>query len=245
MFTPFTAIAYPSAAFITRLCRTTLQDSPWLNLTEIRFDIQQFENTLFACYHIREPAHLHRAVKKRRAEYLASRYAARVALASAGIADFLLENDSDRAPVWPPGVLGSLTHSANRAVVITAAAAPQRRIGVDAEQLISESAAAGLSEMILSLSERHYLAQIAIPFPQALTLCFSLKESLYKALYPELRQFMDFHSAEVTELAPETGRASLRLTRRFGAEFPAGRQFTGYFHQQGHEVLTLVIDEQR
>lgn len=243
MFNPYTAVACPPCGFITRLNQTRLSAAPWLSVTDVRFDIQQFEHGLFDKLAIREPAHLNQAVNKRRAEYLASRYAARVAMASSGIADFLLENDSERAPIWPPAMLGSLTHCTGRAVVITAPAASQRRIGVDVEQTISESSASGLSEMVISLPERDYLARCRLPFPLALTLCFSLKESLYKALFPELRQFMDFHSAEIVQLEPETGRASLRLTRSFGEKFPAGRLFNGYFHQQHEQILTIIADD--
>lgn len=243
MFNPFSAIAFPASRFISQLQQTTLLANPWLSLTEIRFDVQQFYPALFAFYHIPQPAHLSQAVIKRRAEYLASRYAARVALASSGIVDFTLENDADRAPMWPRGIIGSLSHTAQRAVIISAADRPQRLAGVDVEQLMKADNALELSEMIVSASELHHLRQCGLPLTTALTLAFSLKESLYKALYPHLRQFMDFHSAEVTKLDGETGEACLRLTRSFSAEFPAGRQFSGYFQQQQDEIITLVADE--
>jgi len=243
MFTPFTAVDYPASRFISQLRQTTLHDFPWLSLTEIRFDLQQFDSALFSFYAIPQPAHLSQAVNKRRAEYLASRYAARIALTSLGISDFLLDNDADRAPIWPAGIIGSLSHTAQRAVIVCAAARPQRMAGVDVELLMKADSALELSEIIVSADELIYLKQCGIPLTSALTLAFSLKESLYKAVYPQLRQFMDFHSAEVTALNGETGQARLRLTRDFSREFPAGCQFIGYFQQQQDEIITLVVDD--
>ena len=243
MFTPFSAVVYPANPFISQLRQTTLHAFPWLSLTEIRFDLQQFDPALFGLYQIPPPPHLSKAVTKRRAEYLASRYAARIALASMGIHDFILENDADRAPIWPAGIIGSLSHTAQRAVIICAADRPQRLAGVDVEQLMKADTALEVSDSIVSADELDYLQQCGIPLTTAITLAFSLKESLYKALYPRLRQFMDFHSAEVIELDGETGQARLRLTRSFSTEFPAGRQFSGYFQQQQDEIITLVVDD--
>ncbi|MFS2224458.1 4'-phosphopantetheinyl transferase family protein [Pantoea sp. B65] len=221
----------------------SLQGFPWLHLTEIRFDLHHFDDTLFALCDIDPPTHLNKAVKKRRAEYLASRYAARRALATFGIKDFLLQNDQQRAPVWPAGICGSLSHTAERAVIITAAARPQRWIGVDAERVIPTESAGELCDIIASASEQQVLKQCGLSLAQALTLTFSLKESLYKALFPLLRQFMDLHSAEIVALDGRTGRAQLRLTRDFNQQLQAGRLFNGYFQQQQDEITTWVIDD--
>ncbi|WP_437609812.1 4'-phosphopantetheinyl transferase family protein [Erwinia sp. V71] len=229
--------------FILSLQQNSLADFPWLNLTEIRFAPQHYDDALFSLLECPFPAHLQQAVRKRRAEYLASRYAARTALASAGIADFLLLNDHQRAPIWPAGICGSLSHSEQRAVLLTAAARPQRWIGIDTEQLMSRERAAELSEVIITARERQWLQHSDISLALGVTLAFSLKESLYKALYPALRQFMDFHSAEVVMLDQENGRASLKLTRDFRAEFSAGRQFAGYFRQQQDEITTYIVDD--
>ncbi len=238
-------LCWQPTPFIASLQQQPLADFPWLKLTEIHFATQHYDDALFALLNCPFPAHLQKAVSKRRAEYLASRYAARIALASEGVADFVLLNDPQRAPIWPAGFCGSLSHSAQRAVLLTAAARPQRWIGIDTESLMSAERAAELAEVIVTARERQWLRQSEIPQAYAITLAFSLKESLYKALYPALRQFMDFHSAEVVELDVAQGRASLMLTRGFNAEFPAGRRFSGYFRQQQDEITTFVVDDSR
>lgn len=240
MLVPFTAIEPPPGNFISQLRQSTLCALPWLRLIEIRFELQHFEPSLFALYGIDMPTYLDKAVARRRAEYLASRYAARIALDVLGVANFVLANDADRAPLWPKGVVGSLTHTAARAVIITAPADIDYQIGVDAEALIEPAKALELCSMIVSESEVDYFTQSGIGLPLGLTLAFSLKESLFKALYPELRQFIDFHAAEVIELDTAAGRATLALTGTLNERFAAGRQFYAYFEQRQDEVLTVV-----
>lgn len=245
MLTPFIAVDYPKSDFIQQLHQSSLLDFPWLRLTEIRFDLQQYDSSLFAAYGLSLPSHLDRAVNKRRAEYLASRYAARIALQAYGVAGFVLQNDVDRSPIWPDSIVGALTHTSGRAVIITAPFESRHHVGVDVEKLIAESTARELSRMIASESEMLYLHQCDVPFATALTLAFSLKESLYKALYPRLKQFIDFHAAEVVHVDFKTGQAVLQLTECLSDELTAGRQFTGYFQQQQDEVLTIVLYKSR
>ncbi len=241
MFTDFSRLALPDAPFFDLLHQARLSDHPAVILTEIRFTLTHFDERLFEQCQIRAPKNLANAVKKRRAEYLASRYAARQAMASLGIVDFLLANDASRAPVWPPAVIGSLSHSHQRAVVL--ATTSPLLSGIDVENVMDGKTAESLHEAIISHEELQLLARLDLPFATALSLVFSLKESLYKAIYPQLKQFMDFHSAAVTMVDINTGRALLRLTQTAAAAFPAGREFAGRFQLQQHEILSFVVSE--
>src|SRR3569623_1114660 len=51
------------------------------------------------------------AVAKRRVEFAAGRACARRALTRLGIRDFVLKNGAARAPRWPRGVVGSISHA--------------------------------------------------------------------------------------------------------------------------------------
>ncbi|NJD85588.1 4'-phosphopantetheinyl transferase superfamily protein, partial [Candidatus Erwinia dacicola] len=83
-----------------------------------------------------------------------------------------------------------------------------------------------------------------LPFNLALTVVFSLKESLYKALYPQLLQFMDFSVAQVVACSDDLQQLRLRLTQTFSAEIVAGREFIGRAQVQSDEVLTWVVGQQ-
>ena len=60
------------------------------------------------------------------------------------------------------------------------------------------------------------------------TLTFSLKESLFKALYPLTRQRFYFEHAELLEWSVE-GYARLRLLTDLSADWQAGRELEGQF----------------
>ena len=102
--------------------------------------------------------------------------------------------DERRAPLWPDGVVGSITHGAG----VTAAAVALRRdvamLGIDVEQAgdLDEDDAA-----IIVTSEEHQRASDELGADAGRVL-FSAKESIYKAWYPATGQWLDFHDVIVT-----------------------------------------------
>jgi len=93
---------------------------------------------------------------------------------------------------------------------------------------------------ILTVDERLRMAQQ----PEALvslivTLTFSLKESLFKALYPLVLKRFYFEHAEVLEWHSD-GTASLRLLTDLSQHWRTGARFDGQFTVQGDRVLSLV-----
>jgi len=220
-----------------------LDDYPAIQLLDVRFDASQFSESLFSTLNIAPPAHLTRAVKKRRAEYLVSRYCIQRAMQKFGIEGFVLGNGEDRAPVWPEGIGGSLSHTQDRVCALLT----QERgllLGVDCERLMTAETAAETQRMLINAAEKRLLEQCSLPFNLALTVVFSLKESLYKALYPQLLQFMDFSAAQVVACSDDLQQLRLRLTQTFSAEMVAGREFIGRAQVQPDEVLTWVVGQQ-
>ncbi|QKJ87886.1 4'-phosphopantetheinyl transferase superfamily protein [Paramixta manurensis] len=240
MFSQFRQHTLPTWPFFHLLRQAQLADFPDILFSEIRFSLADFDPSLFAACGIPPPAHLSKAVKKRQAEYLASRYLAQQVMSHYGIGHFLLQNSRDRAPIWPLGIAASLSHTHHCAVLLSTDT--DQLVGVDIEQLIAAEVAAGLQETLLVAAESQRLARSGLSFTQAITVAFSLKESLYKALYPHSQQFIGFHDAMVIEVDAVNGTACLQLTKNIGAAFPAGRQFNGYFQLRREEVITLVID---
>jgi len=98
--------------------------------------------------------------------------------------------------------------------------------------------------MLINAAEKRLLEQCSLPFNLALTVVFALKESLYKALYPQLLQFMDFSAAQVVACSDDLQQLTLRLTHTFSTEMVAGREFTGRAQVQPDEVLTWVVGQQ-
>lgn len=231
-----------SDGFLTDVQFGSPAGHPDVCLIQASWNPDRFDEQLFTSLLMPSPPHLTKAVRKRRAEYLASRVLVRHGLSCLGAEPWVLVNDADRAPVWPQGFTGSLSHSHQRIALLLLNTACHKLAGVDCEKVMRPETAEKMQAMIITVAEKGRLLESGLPLATALTVAFSLKESLYKALYPQLRQFMDFSAAEIMSCQPDTGEIRLRLTASFSSEFPAGREFTGKVRVTPTEVLSWVID---
>src|SRR5690606_14215001 len=126
-----------------------------------------------------------RGVAKRQGEYLAGRLCARAALQQLCGQALVPGRAEDGVPIWPAGVVGSITHGAGQAAAIVASTQQWQGLGLDLEKHLSTERAAKLAGEILTPAELQRAAGLN---PQAfaglVTLTFSLTESPFKALYP-------------------------------------------------------------
>ncbi|MEY1662841.1 4'-phosphopantetheinyl transferase family protein [Isoalcanivorax beigongshangi] len=144
------------------------------------------------------PATLDKAVLKRRVEYLAGRYAARAALASAGLPAQVPGSGSGGEPLWPAGVCGSISHGAGQAVA-RVTRAPVRGLGVDREAWLTPLRAARVVSAVAQPAERA-LRPRALSEAEFVTRLFSAKETLFKALYPSVRRYLGFATSTLVEI---------------------------------------------
>src|SRR5690606_19581636 len=127
------------------------------------------------------------------------------------------------------------THSGTQAIaVVTQYPA---LIGIDCETILFENEAREIKDGIIDTQEEPVLSRQGYPFALALTLVFSAKESLFKALFPQVQAWMGFDSARVTILDDKT--LTLALTRQL-AGFEEGTAFRLHWQQHGEQVITLL-----
>jgi len=138
-----------------------------------------------------------RAVTMRQAEFAGGRMAARTALAAMGIAGATIGVGDDRAPIWPAGIVGTITHKAAFAAAAVATRTSYAGLGIDSEVLGRVTPA--LWSVIVSDEEQPALRGLA-PDEQNLraTLLFAAKEAYFKAQYPGTRRLLGFHSGVVS-----------------------------------------------
>jgi 4'-phosphopantetheinyl transferase EntD len=157
--------------------------------------------------HPEETAAVARAVPKRRHEYAAGRACARAALARLGIPPGPLLRDAHRgAPLWPAGVVGSITHCDGYRAAAVARSTDILTLGIDAEP--HDRLPDGVLDAILATdAERAALAELALRAPDIHwdRLFFSAKETVYKAWYPYHRRFLSFQEAELLFTAGADG----------------------------------------
>lgn len=139
-----------------------------------------------------ERAGISRAVPKRQAEFAGGRLAARAALRQLGLPDVAIPKGADRAPVWPEGVVASITHTEGLCLAMAARARDWRGLGIDLE--VDRPMR---SELIRSIASVPELARLSpMPFSRAGVRIFSAKEAAYKAQYPLTGALFGFESME-------------------------------------------------
>ena len=136
------------------------------------------------------------SVFKRRREFAAGRQCARTALARMGIHHFPLLSGSRREPLWPKGVVGSISHSDSACVAAVASAEHYRGIGVDVEP--DEPLSADLVHAVCCPDEVRYLTDAPGLDPMVVArIVFCAKESVYKCQFPMTRTFLDFADVSI------------------------------------------------
>jgi enterobactin synthetase component D / holo-[acyl-carrier protein] synthase len=137
------------------------------------------------------------AAAKRRREFTGVRVCARLALARAGVRPAPIMPGPSGSPLWPAGIVGSMTHCDGYRAAAVGRADTFAAIGIDAEP--HEVLPGGVLRRVASDSERTALAGLAAMAPEFCwdRLLFSAKESVYKAWFPATGRQLGFSDAEV------------------------------------------------
>lgn len=138
------------------------------------------------------------AVEKRRLEFVTARACAREALSRLGVPAQPIPTGSRGEPVWPAGIVGSITHCAGYRACAVAHANELITIGVDAEP--NEPLPPDLLADIALPEEQRWIEGAVVTDPGTSwdRLLFSIKESIYKAWFPLTRSWLGFEDAVVS-----------------------------------------------
>ena len=134
------------------------------------------------------------AVPARRAEYAAVRGCARDALGRLGVTTLAVPSAPNRAPVWPDGIVGSMTHCAGYRAAAVARSHAWAGLGIDAEP--RAPLPPEVADLVLDASERAPLADLD-PHLCADRVLFSAKESAYKVWSPITGTWLGFEDVRV------------------------------------------------
>ncbi len=130
-------------------------------------------------------------------EFAAGRAAARRAMRALGQIERPVPRGTDRAPIWPSGLTGAITHTRTDCLAAVTDDPSLAGLGLDLEpatpldpELLSEictPAELGWLDTVVP-SRRAYLAKLV----------FCAKEAVFKAQYPISQQMLDFHDVTVS-----------------------------------------------
>lgn len=152
-----------------------------------------------------------RAIPARRAEFAAGRRAAHRAMARLGLSPAPVEMGPDRAPLWPRGLIGSISHCEGACAALVARAGQMRAVAVDLEP--DADLPDDLVPLVCSPAERAWLNGLPHGCAGRMArLIFSAKECVYKLQYPETGNNLEFNDLEV-EIDVVHQRFSARAAR--------------------------------
>lgn len=178
------------------------------------------------------------AVAKRRREFAAGRGCARNALAELGITDFPILAGADRAPIWPAGIVGSITHCEGLAGAAVVREDRIAGLGLDAETTTPVDT--DLVSTICTPAEQRWAE-----FRPAPGTCgwekviFSAKEAVHKCIWPVYRIMLDFHDVEVATFGG--GRLGVRFESTHSDGLPDPACLQGRYVVHGDHILTGFV----
>ncbi|WP_211461479.1 4'-phosphopantetheinyl transferase family protein [Collimonas silvisoli] len=188
------------------------------------------------------PESLANAVLKRQVEFAAGRFCAREALQKRGCdSPATLAIGQHRAPLWPAGYLGSISHGDGLAIAVVAAAGEWHGLGIDIERVLTNEAAQPLVEHLMTAPELAIGNAAGLALEHWLSLIFSAKESLFKALYPFVGRYFDFLDVEVCELQEQQSCIMLRLATSLSPSCVKGSLYCIRYSYFSNNIATLCL----
>lgn len=176
------------------------------------------------------------AAEKRRNEFARGRACARAALSQLGIEGFALLSGAEREPLWPQGVVGSVTHTEGLCAVAVAPASRYPALGIDVERALPLTPK--LVERVCRPEEVAQLSALGgLDLLTGARLLFSAKEAAYKCQFGITRKYLGFQDLGVeVDLGGE-----LRVRWLLESPpWPSAFRFRGGWRRRDNYLLTAV-----
>jgi len=146
--------------------------------------------------YLEEQALIENAIDKRKDEFTAGRVCAHKLLAQLGIKNAPVLAGENRMPIWPQGIVGSITHTKEYCAVALTNNSEFKSIGLDAEYI--ERVKENIWKVICTENELKNLQTIDQEQRQKnATLIFSAKECFFKCQFPLTKEWVDFQDVEI------------------------------------------------
>lgn len=213
-----------------------------LRVQLLSFAVDDFAPMAFAQAGMALPESIRRSMPKRQAEFFFGRLAARLALADVGLPACEVPIGPGRAPVWPTGCVGSITHHDTLAVA-AAIARGSHGLGIDVERIVDEGESAEALRAVAFDSQELALigdeAATGIAPLHALTLAFSAKESFFKASHALVGRHFGFEVLCLQGIDASERRLAFTLRESLHEALPRDRRIDVAFEfLRSESVLT-------
>ncbi len=213
-----------------------------ISLNHCCFSLSAFHDSLFKEHNVYFPAELDRAFLKRKAEFFAGRYCAKHSLLALDgtIADVHI--GPQRCPIWPAHVVGSISHSGNQAIAVTALKQNFRGLGIDIQYEIDAKTYTAIKNQILFGNEHEVIfSGSELDIRVLFTIAFSAKESFFKAAFAEVGWYFDFSAVSIKSIDQEGKIIHMCINETLSKKLVVGTEFQAEFkHTHDNKIITLV-----
>lgn len=184
-----------------------------------------------------------RVAINRRNSFQLGRGAARLALEGLGVEPASIPRGDFGEPIWPPDMVGTITHSGDHALAAVAERSSCRGIGMDLERFADFQ---GLADQVAFGDELDWLNSLStVDRQRGVIEIFSAKESIFKAFFPRVNRYFGFEAAGIAEVAGMSYRLG-RLLEPIDNAYPATRTFridTEWYNDLVLSTVVLPSDE--
>jgi len=196
------------------------------------------------------PATLARSSPERRVEYAAGRFSARAAVRTCAPehAAASVGSGPHGEPLWPDGIVGTITHARGLASAAVARARDTRAVGLDVEPAGQDLSGDAIEHVALPGEVSALARTTGWSTASAALVAFSAKETVFKCLFPEVGRSFDFHDVAIEAIDPAEGPAEGLAQGRFEARLlvplaprlAAGARLEGRFARNGEWIFTAM-----
>jgi len=191
---------------------------------------------------LEHPLKIAQARVERKNEYLCGRVLAQAVLNHHFGLDQPITSMHEPLPIWPTHVLGSVSHSQNKLIVALSKNA--NYLGIDIEHWVTSEFAQESAHLVLTQSEFDLWKSKAaefFDFARYVSLIFSIKESLYKAVYPTAKQYIDFLEASIVDINFENQTLTLSFLPEIQQRYQLLERYDGGWTIEQDYIITWVF----
>jgi 4'-phosphopantetheinyl transferase EntD len=155
-----------------------------------------------------------------------------------GLTEISLLAGHHREPLWPPSIVGSITHTHGYAAAVVARERDLRALGIDCE--VVDSVDEDLWSRICTPTELERLTRLPLEERgRQAALIFAAKEAFYKCQFPLTHQWVGFEDVVVEPLEWPAVAGALRIVPQnpLPLDEPTVARVTGRFRFRDRWVL--------
>lgn len=188
-----------------------------------------------------EELFISRAVEKRKREFRAGRHTAHKVLAELGTPGYPLKVGDHRQPLWPKGIIGSISHTEGFCACAATRQGELISMGIDVEPMLPVDDAS--LPLICTRKELQSIEsdQPKTPIPLC-KLVFSAKECVHKVYHPLNGHTLDFLDAEISFDLESKGFTAKITNPEKQPKHPI-KLLEGYFDANDDFLFTAILKQ--